>query len=78
MNVLALRARMELSVQMVPISTHVNVLKVTQDSTVRLTSMSATLTPATMAPVRMVWPLSHVTAALATPAGYVRPTSMSV
>lgn len=46
-------ARTELSVPTVPTSIPANVLKVTQGSTVRPTSMSATLTPATMAPVRM-------------------------
>lgn len=50
----------------------------TQGSTVKLTSMSATLTLATMEPARMVLLPSPATAVLATLAACVRPTSMNV
>lgn len=52
--------------------------QVTQGSTVKLISMSAILTPATMVPVRTALPLSPATAVLATQAVSVKPTSMSV
>lgn len=44
----------------------------------KLISMSAILTPVTMVPVRMAWPLSPATAVLAIQAVSVKLTSMSV
>lgn len=44
----------------------------------KLTSMSAILTPVTTGPVRMAWPLSPATAVLATQAVSVKLTSTSV
>lgn len=69
---------MELNALMDPTSTPVNVLKDTQGSTVRLTSMSATPIPATMAPAGMAWLPSPVSAAQATLAACVKLTSTSV
>lgn len=44
----------------------------------KLISMSAILTPATMVPARTAWPLSPASAVLATQAVSVKPTSTSV